>query len=77
MILYLCRTTEVVCWNYRANTSVVFALVYIENGGLKWIIIKLLDNGKKTASDRNADWERYITWSGRRDLARLKNNPSL
>jgi len=27
------------------------------------------------ASDTNADWERYITWSGRRDIARLKNNP--
>lgn len=27
------------------------------------------------ASDKNADWERYITWSGRRDLAKLKNNP--
>lgn len=27
------------------------------------------------ASDTNSDWERYITWSGRRDLARLKSDP--
>lgn len=27
------------------------------------------------ASDKDADWERYITWCGRRDMARLKKNP--
>jgi cyclopropane fatty-acyl-phospholipid synthase-like methyltransferase len=27
------------------------------------------------ASDKNADWERYITWCGRRDMVRLRQNP--
>lgn len=27
------------------------------------------------ASDSDADWERYITWSGRQNMARLKENP--
>lgn len=27
------------------------------------------------ASDSNAEWERYITWSARRDMTTLRNNP--
>ena len=27
------------------------------------------------ASDSSSDWERYITWSARRDIARLRANP--
>lgn len=28
------------------------------------------------ASDTNGDWERYITWSARRDLAKFKKDPA-
>jgi hypothetical protein len=28
------------------------------------------------ASDTTSDWERYITWSARRDIARLRADPN-